>query len=174
MNISEAKKVFSEEVYIGDLSIELRQYIGRLMKAGRLLSREVKATAKSVASNGDSEWFMEKWNSLSGTKKCLKMNEGRKAALAVRLKDPGWKDGFIDACQKFPLKCFEQNAWMPHVDWILKPDTVCSILEGKYDWVRDSEFKKKEVRNDEYDHIRNRHEAPTEKEFRKAIRKPTN
>lgn len=36
--------------------------------------------------------------------------------------------------RKFPLRCFADGGWRPDLDWLLRPDSVLSILEGKYDW----------------------------------------
>lgn len=80
--------------------------------------------------------FVSAWNSTSGVTACRAKTAKRLKALQTRLKDPGWEAALRDALKKFPLRCFanEPNGWKPDIDWILGPDAVTKVLEGKYDW----------------------------------------
>jgi hypothetical protein len=45
---------------------------------------------------------------------------------------------------KFPLKVTRgsPNGWKPDVDWILKPDSLPAIVEGKYDWEKNTDGRR--------------------------------
>lgn len=76
------------------------------------------------------------WNSTAGVRRVAKLTKKRQRALKVRLGEPDWP--WREALGKFPLKSFasEPDGWQPTIDWFIRPDTVTSILEGKYDWVK--------------------------------------
>lgn len=79
--------------------------------------------------------FLEAWNTASGNVKARAISGRRAKALKSRLREPGWREHWLSALAKFPLKCFsDQDGWKPEIDWFLRPDTVTKILEGKYDW----------------------------------------
>lgn len=79
--------------------------------------------------------FRRVWNATKGTRPFTTWNRKRRDGLRVRLRDPTPWDWYA-ALAKFPLKCFSHDpkGWQPDVDWFLRPGTVISILEGKYDW----------------------------------------
>ncbi len=85
------------------------------------------------------------WNSAVGVVMVRKITPSRLHKLNIRLKDPSWD--WQAAIAKFPLKLFasQPDGWRPTFDWFLRPDTVTSILEGKYDW------EKKENKNGKQD-----------------------
>ena len=82
--------------------------------------------------------FVAEWNLLEG----VVLNQGasltskRRRAFRARAREPAWD--WREAFRHFPLKCFEgePSSWRPSMDWILKPDNVLSIIEGKYDWTK--------------------------------------
>jgi hypothetical protein len=84
--------------------------------------------------------FIQKWNNTSG----VAMNRGdaltkkRRDAFRARMRDKEWVASVEEALAKFPLKLFSEDpgGWKPNVDWFLRPDTVNSILEGRYDWTK--------------------------------------
>ena len=78
--------------------------------------------------------FVLSWNATAGTRHCRKITGKRLLALKARCLDPDWD--WRAAIAKFPLKLFasEPGGWQPTLEWFLRPDTVTSILEGKYDW----------------------------------------
>jgi|GEM_PF-3657093 len=90
--------------------------------------------------DGDSSRFEEiktAWNSATGAVPIRKLTTARKTSLGARLKDSDWD--WAQALAKFPLKCFEdEQGWKPDFDWFTRPDTVTKILEGKYDWSKNS------------------------------------
>jgi hypothetical protein len=81
------------------------------------------------------------WNSTAGAVPVRKMTAKRWTALRSRLADPDWD--WRAALAKFPLKCFaaEPSGYQPTLDFFLRPDTVTSILEGKYDWSKSNGSK---------------------------------
>jgi hypothetical protein len=63
------------------------------------------------------------------------LTEKRRGQLNARLGSPDWD--WKAALEKFPLQAFRDGAgWQPNMEWFLRPDTVTSILEGKYDFTR--------------------------------------
>jgi hypothetical protein len=77
--------------------------------------------------------FIEAWNKAPGCVHVrLPLSLTRRRHLRARIRDPAWN--WREALAKFPLKCLEHGGWKPDLDWIVKPDTVTKIIEGKYDW----------------------------------------
>ncbi len=84
--------------------------------------------------------FVERWNATSGVAQVRngELSATRQRALRNRLSTPGWYGDFMSALSKFPLRCFQKpGGFKPDADWILRPDTVSKVLEGKYDWSPD-------------------------------------
>ncbi len=82
--------------------------------------------------------LVELWNSTPGTVRCQKLTPKRLKAIAARTRDPTW--AYVEALKKFPLNCFSDGSWTPNIDWFCRPDTVVLIIEGKYDWRKNSSF----------------------------------
>jgi hypothetical protein len=85
--------------------------------------------------------FLEAWNGLPGVRTCERLSPPRRKRLLTRVKErirgrPWLEVLQQDAAKHFPLKCFGENEWKPDADWILKPDNLTKIIEGKYDWQR--------------------------------------
>jgi len=85
--------------------------------------------------------FVQNWNATNGVCKNRgrKLTPQRQQAFRTRMKDHEWRESLAAALDKFPLKVSEDGGWKPDMDWILKPDSVTKILEGKYDWSRSGE-----------------------------------
>ena len=85
--------------------------------------------------------FVEYWNktaSDAGLPTCRNLSAKRRKALTIRNRDPDWAEGWREALDKIPGSDFlcgrvDGRGWQANVDWFLKPDSVTSILEGKYD-----------------------------------------
>jgi hypothetical protein len=77
------------------------------------------------------------WNATAGTRKVRKLTPGRRKQLRTRLSEADWE--WRTALAKFPLRvCASDPAgWQPDLDWFLRPDSVNSILEGRYDFSKD-------------------------------------
>lgn len=88
--------------------------------------------------------FVSAWNASPGTVRVRDMTEKRTKLLRTRLKNSTWAAAWPEALKKFPLRCFanDPNGWQPNIDWFLRPDAVTWILEGKYDWEKQSENQK--------------------------------
>lgn len=82
--------------------------------------------------------FVEAWNQAPGTVRIIRMSQTRRLKLLARMREKNWD--WRAALAKFPLRCFEGHpqGWRPDFDWIVRPDTVTKVIEGKYDWVRSS------------------------------------
>lgn len=80
--------------------------------------------------------FVLNWNMTQGVRLCSKVTPKRIKSFAIRSRDPTWD--WKTALGKFPLKCFTEGDWKPDIDWFLRPDSVLSILEGKYDWEKNN------------------------------------
>jgi DNA-binding transcriptional ArsR family regulator len=87
------------------------------------------------------------WNAARGVKqtKGAALTDARREAFRTRLKTEGWLQDALEAIAKFPVKCqldaagnILPDAWLPTIDWFLKPDSVPKVLEGKYDWSKAS------------------------------------
>lgn len=84
---------------------------------------------------------VRKWNKTEGVIPIRKVEDKRLRTLKTRLKQKDWP--WEEALNKFPLECFKGgNGWQPNFDWFIRPDTVNNILEGKYDWSKDSKHTK--------------------------------
>ena len=98
---------------------------------------------KYALSSGDDEIdladaetrFIERWNSTPGVRKNrgATLTNTRRKTFRARMKDQEWRDSVAPALEKFPLKV-SAGGWKPDMDWILRPDSLTKILEGKYDW----------------------------------------
>lgn len=89
----------------------------------------------SVSPSGDESAFVAAWNGTAGVMPIRKMTSKRRSALRTRLRTSGWWQDFLEAVKQFPLPFVEEgrsNGWVPDAEWILKPDSVAKILEGKY------------------------------------------
>lgn len=98
-----------------------------------------------VDDGGTKARFISMWNATKGVTKISGLSKKRLAALNARLREKvigpdggplAWIDALELSLKKFPLKFTRGDpaGWVPDGDWILKPDSVTRILEGKYDW----------------------------------------
>ena len=90
--------------------------------------REIEAETRKI---------VDAWNQLPGARSIRSLNHKRRAAVRSRLLAGDWP--WREAMDKFPLRCFESSdGYIPTFDFFVRPDTVNSILEGKYDWEHES------------------------------------
>lgn len=80
-----------------------------------------------------------RWNEMAdqaGVPSCQKITEARRKSCCARLKDDGL-DAILRAIARIPASPFllgETGKWSgATIDFLLRPDTVTKILEGKYD-----------------------------------------
>jgi hypothetical protein len=103
------------------------------------LRRVRKKEGKNLSA--DAAKFLEIWNRAKGASGIRELSDKRLASLEARLKetigDVPWLEVLEKAvAENFPLKCFGDDGWKPDGDWILKPDSLLKVIEGKYDWVK--------------------------------------
>lgn len=79
----------------------------------------------------------ERWNALPSVRKAQALTDARKKAFAARIKDPAWLPRVDEALSRVAASAFCQGGgekgWVADVDWFLRPDTIATILEGKFD-----------------------------------------
>lgn len=80
------------------------------------------------------------WNeTCSNLPKALVVGGSRLRSLQARRRDPFWRENFKAACEKVSESNFcngatnSDRAWVATFDWMLQPDTVPKVMEGKYD-----------------------------------------
>jgi hypothetical protein len=89
--------------------------------------------------------FTDCWNNAQGVRLISSMSNTRLSQLRARLGETiriqavawNWLDALEEMIRtKFPLPVTrgDPSGWKPDVDWILKPDSLPAIVEGKYDW----------------------------------------
>lgn len=83
------------------------------------------------------------WNSLEGFPKVQSMPKGRTAHLKARLDDPFFAQNYAEAIKRIASSRFlsgdNDRRWRADFDWLIKPDSVARIMEGKYDGRRAQE-----------------------------------
>ena len=113
------------------------------------LTSLVETPSESLSADADGEAdasrFVGLWNSTKGVKRIGSLSQKRRKALRSRIREPvttpdgcrlAWLDALTLALKKFPLQMTrgDPQGWLPDGDWILRPDSVLRVLEGKYDW----------------------------------------
>ncbi len=78
------------------------------------------------------------WNEHCGSlPKCLCCSKSRMKHLMARRHDPFWAENFEVAVAKVSVSKFcngeSDRGWTASFDWMIKPDTIAKVMEGKYD-----------------------------------------
>jgi len=84
------------------------------------------------------ESFLDAWNEMATAHGLPKAGKTQKRATAfkARMREAVFRDHFADAIKRIPESDFlsgRTGKWAADVEWILKPDSVQKIMEGKYD-----------------------------------------
>lgn len=101
-------------------------------------TEESTSTTLSAKADHPAFDFVETWNRLAHPllPRCAKLTAKRQTALKARLKDYGQLQ-FEEAIARVGASAFcrggGSTGWVASPDWILQPDVVTKILEGKYD-----------------------------------------
>ncbi len=97
--------------------------------------KEKKRGGPAQAPEAPSE--VQVWNSQLNLPRCLTWNGSRFNRLKIRRTDPFFQTNFVAAVERVTKSdfCTGQNdrGWKATFDWILQPDVVAKIMEGKYD-----------------------------------------
>lgn len=97
-------------------------------------SQELRET---VTETSTANKLVEAWNSIDGVVKVATLNKTRKSTIRARMKDLWWRENWKTAIAKIPgiggLLGQNDKNWVANFDWFLRPATVASIIEGKYD-----------------------------------------
>lgn len=77
------------------------------------------------------------WNSFPSLPKVQKISSDRKRHATVRLRDPFFVQNFAEAIRRISVSSFclggGPQRWVANFDFLLQPDTVLKVMEGKYD-----------------------------------------
>jgi hypothetical protein len=92
---------------------------------------------KSASGHPSFVWeFFDFWDEVMKPKRKTAVTSKRITALRARLKDPHFAENWRDAIRAIPQTPFltghNDRGWIADVDFILKPDSVVKITEGKY------------------------------------------
>lgn len=86
------------------------------------------------------DWLITLWNAMAervDLPKCKRSTAKRQAAFRSRASEPHWLDEVEASLARIEKSSFCRgggpNGWRASFDWLLQPDSVTQILEGKYD-----------------------------------------
>lgn len=83
------------------------------------------------------EDLVVRWSAIEGVRHCRTVTPKRRQAWRTRSKEPHWLDDVPAALDRVAKSDFckggGERGWVADVDWLLRPDTVTKLLEGKYD-----------------------------------------
>lgn len=94
--------------------------------------------SQSQSASDECEAVREAWNAMASANDltvCSKITGKRLKLCRARLKDNGLSE-IQRAIERIPKSRFllgQTGSWSAGIDWLLKPDSVTQILEGKYD-----------------------------------------
>lgn len=81
--------------------------------------------------------IVNEWNMIDGVMPCRSVTPSRRQMIATRMRDPFWKEHWREAIDKIrvlpALHGQNDQNWRANLDWFLRPTTVVSLLEGKYE-----------------------------------------
>lgn len=100
-----------------------------------------KGNTPAAVRDDECQQILDSWNTLAkdlDLSVCRTLTEKRRKAIKARLKAPDWREEFPEALQRISASAFLRgkkpgNDWRADIDWILQPDSVTRILEGRYD-----------------------------------------
>ncbi len=103
-------------------------------------SPDISPDGESQTARGDDcTAVVEKWNETAQAndlRTCQKLTTARRKACQARLRDDGLP-AILQAIERIPRSSFlrgQTGSWSgANIDFLLRPDTVTKILEGKYD-----------------------------------------
>jgi hypothetical protein len=81
---------------------------------------------------------LSEWNLLGKPFAQVRSTPDRRKALAARLRDPWWSEHWREGLARIRGSPFcrgetDSGTWVADIDWFLKPKSLTSIIEGKYD-----------------------------------------
>lgn len=81
--------------------------------------------------------LVDAWNAIDGVTHCSDVTPARRRKLRTRLQDAAWRDHWRDALAVVARSTFLRGGgprrWRADFDWLLQPDSLTKIREGKYD-----------------------------------------
>lgn len=94
--------------------------------------------------------IIDKYNSIEGISKCMKLTSKRKSNINARLKDYGF-NRVMDALSKINdsdfLKGCNDRKFKADIDWVFNPNNFVKILEGKYNNRQPKRLDKQKIIN---------------------------
>ncbi|MCA9111461.1 MAG: helix-turn-helix domain-containing protein [Planctomycetaceae bacterium] len=118
-----------------------------------------RASKRAAVDELEIQQVMNSWNEVAnacGLSVIRKLTAQQQRALRARLSEPDWCAHWRTALDKLSKSTFLKGGgargWKANFDWLVKPDSVNSLIEGKYDdGERSSNNKKRTGSAHEYD-----------------------
>lgn len=127
------------------------------MGAEQIEEREERKEGRKKNSPVDSEAdaIAEAWNQLPDVPRVIRLTDGRRRAIRARLSDPhfreNWRAGLAvigrsEFCRGLVTPANGRTSpWKASLEWLLKPDTLVKLLEGRYGGLSDQPDSKSAV-----------------------------
>jgi len=119
---------------------------GKIPKTPRLHNinsnnnKRLKGVGDFEAKSEPKEDVLTAWNETAkaaSLRTARSLNDGRRRAIAARMKSAEWREGWRGALSKVQGSAFcggeNDRGWVANLDWFLRPGTVMKLLEGQYD-----------------------------------------
>jgi len=101
--------------------------------------REEEEEGAKRAPSGAFDDFVDDWNAMATRLKLpivRSKSRSRRAKFTTRCREPGWLDLVPEALEAIEASSFCRGTngrdWTADIDWLLKPDSVARLVEGKY------------------------------------------
>lgn len=92
---------------------------------------------EKLESGAGRQEVVEYWNSKPELPKVKAVTNGRKRKLEQRCSEPFFRDNYQEGIDRIAASdfCLGRNAtgWQATLDFLLQPDALAKVLEGKYD-----------------------------------------
>lgn len=102
-------------------------------------NNEVARDNKKRENNGASAdgALIDRWREFPQLPAVRVISAGRKRAISARMRDPFFRDNFSEAIERIAKSDFctgvNDRGWRADFDFLLRPETIVKVMEGKYD-----------------------------------------
>lgn len=112
---------------------------------------------KGSGKGKEHEEVVDFWNSFENLPSIQSIGTSRMSAFKARMKEPYFRDNWRTAIEKIPSIPFlmgtNDRGWKADIDWLLKPESVGRIMEGKYSHEKKSTLTKTTLFDDSYERV---------------------